>query len=285
MSTTRTESRYCLDTITARSRAMRETIGKARPLAHSVEPLLIQGEKGAGKTMLAKAIHNEGYRSEKPFVSLRSSMLTLDMLDKILFGDPATGMKGKLEEAAEGTLLIEGIESLSLIAQQKLLDVLRKGRFENCYREARNLSCRIIATANREELDRLVNRGLFLAELLTLLSTKTLDMPSLSERADDIPYLVTELLDSFSLREGIELPSVPYHYMELLTKVAWPGNVRQLRNHLESVMVLSRGEFEPAIILEHFEQRPASSGIKSALQTLWGRLRRNDASLAAGNAK
>jgi DNA-binding NtrC family response regulator len=281
----RTESRYTINSIIAQSKAMRATLSQATELAHSAEPLLIRGERGTGKTLLARVIHAEGTRGESPFVTIRCNMLTLDCLDKVLFGDIQSGHSGKLADAGSGTLLLEGIENLCLAAQQTIYEVLSQGKFKDCHGDIHSLQCRIIATAFDQELDQLLNKGCFLTELQHFLSAATIEMPSLAERVDDIPYLVVELLDGFALREGLERPHVPFHYMELLTQVSWPGNVQQLRNHLESVMVLSHGEFQPAVLLEHFEQEASPATFKGVLQNLWGKLRGQEASLAAAKAK
>jgi DNA-binding NtrC family response regulator len=114
--------------------------------------------------------------------------------------------------------------------------------------------------------------GHFSRDLFTRLSQSTLRMPSLAERQADIPFLVRDLLEQFAQREQIPIPTVPYHYMEMLTKVSWPENIRQLRNHLESVMVLSEGQFHPEVLLAHFDQVQAPATIKGAFQTLLGKL-------------
>jgi two-component system nitrogen regulation response regulator NtrX len=118
-----------------------------------------------------------------------------------------------------------------------------------------------------------VNQGYFSAELYTKFSNLNLQMPTMAQRMDDLPHLVSTFLQDLSSREGIDTPSVPYHYMELLMSVPWAENVRQLRNHLESVMVLSHGEFTPEVLLEHFEQAAEPATIKGALQGLWNRVR------------
>jgi DNA-binding NtrC family response regulator len=117
-----------------------------------------------------------------------------------------------------------------------------------------------------------------------MFAESSIRVPALMERKDDLPHLVTNFLHEFSKREGIEAPAVPFHYMELLMSVSWAENVRQLRNHLESVMVLSQGEFTPEVLMEHFERESEPATIAGAIQTLWSKIRGTEARpLAATN--
>ncbi|MBU1983857.1 hypothetical protein KJ815_05550, partial [bacterium] len=139
--------------------------------------------------------------------------------------------------------------------------------------DKRKVTCRVVATGNRAALEEQVRYGRFSMDLLQWLSQSELRMPSLSERREDIPKLVMAILRDFAQREHVAAPSVPYHYMELLMTVSWPENVRQLRNHVESVIALSNGVFDPEIIREHFQPAASSATIKGALHMLWNKLR------------
>ena len=264
------ESRYTLGSIVARSNAMQQLIPELEQAANDSTRLLIVGETGVGKKTLARAIHYSGARADKPFVLLPCERLTPDSVDRILFGD--SDSPGVLDEAAGGTLLLADLEELGPIAQDRILTILREESSLDTASASSNKSYRIMATADIEELSESIMKGAFLGELHEMLSEFTIEMPSLSARIEDVPYLVNGILAEFAKRERIETPAVPYHYMELLTKVAWPENARQLRNHLESVMALSEGNFDPEILLAHFEEIEAPQTIRAAVFNLLSKL-------------
>ena len=264
------ESRYTLGSIVARSNAMQQIIPEVQAAAKDNSRLLIVGEIGVGKKALARAIHYSGARTAQPFISVPCERLTPDSVDRILFGDKDS--LGVLEEAAEGTLLLSGLEDLGPIAQDRLLAILRAESSHRIDSESRKNNVRIIATASIEDFGEVVERGSFPEELQEMLSESMIEMPALSEREADMPYIVNDILKEFAARERIETPSVPFHYMELLTKVAWPENAQQLRNHVESVMVLSEGVFNPEILLAHFEEIEAPQTIRAAVHELLSKL-------------
>ncbi len=267
------ESRYTLNSVIAISPSMKETVKQARLLSMKRESLFIHGEKGCGKRYMARAIHNEGPRDDQPFTLVRCDTLSVEVFEKVLFGDIVTRRTGKFDEAGEGTMLFARLEELNPVAQERLYRTLREGRYENGFHEARLVSCRMMATGNPQELEKRVKLGYFSSELYQLFTANRLRMPSLSERTDDLPHLAVNFLQEFAQREGIEAPTVPYHYMELLMNVPWAENVRQLRNHLESVMVLSHGEFTPEVLMEHFERESEPATIKGAIQGIWSKIR------------
>lgn len=256
------------DMVVAQSRAMREALAAAGVAALRTDPVLITGDPGTGKSMLARVIHEES-RPCGPFVMVDCATLTPDVMSATLYGDSATNALGRFEMAEEGTLLLCGIENLNPLAQEHIARAMETGRYTNHAGDRRAFACRVLATADFAELENLQQTGLFNPDLIDMLSATTLRMPSLADRKDDIPALSVYILDELATREKIERPTVPYHYMDLLTKVTWGENARQLRNHLESVMVLSEGRFDPEIILEHFVTEESPATIKSALQTLW----------------
>ena len=273
MSSYRMEPSRAVDTLVVVSRAMTEAAEAAVHLADADVPVLVDGEPGAGKKLLARVLHEEGRRGSGPLVTVRCEALAVNALDRALFGDERTGAKGKLEEASGGTLLLLNLEELNPVAQERLLQVLEQGHYQTAAHQTRPLMCRIVCTGNTAILRDEVRVGRFSADLFRRLSAQTLRMPSLAERREDIPHLVVDILHEFAQRERVEPPVVPYHYMELLMNVSWQENVRQLRNHVESVMALSEGIFDPEIIREHFTPVGAPSTIKGAFETLLGRLR------------
>jgi DNA-binding NtrC family response regulator len=262
-----------LNKLVAVSRAMSEAVKTAKQLADGDVPVLVAGDPGTGKKLLARVLHEESRRADRPLAIVRCEALTVAALDRTLFGDESSGAKGKLEEAADGTLLLLNLEELNPVAQERLLEVLEQGGYRTAAGETRPLNCRIVCTGDTSVLRSEVRVGRFSAQLFRRLSAETLRMPSLAERREDIPHLVVDILREFAQRERVEPPVVPYHYMELLMNVSWQENVRQLRNHVESVIALSEGIFDPNIIREHFTPVGSPSTIKGAFETLLGKLR------------
>ena len=267
------ESRYTLNSVIAHSPEMQGVVKDARSFSMKSDSLFIHGERGTGKRYIARAIHNESPRGDQPFVVVRCDTLSVDIFEKVLFGDILTKHTGKFDEAGEGSILFMHLDELNPVAQERLVRTLEEGRYENGFHETRLVNSRLMATGDREAMEKRAHQGYFSSELLHKFTSLELRMPTLAERLDDIPHLVVMFLEDLAKRESIEAPTVPYHYMELLMNVQWAENVRQLRNHLESVMVLSHGEFTPEILLEHFERTGEQATIKGALQGLWNKLR------------
>jgi two-component system nitrogen regulation response regulator GlnG len=273
MNTARSDYQRTLDSLAVQSPAMQAVVAAARRLAVAGGSVFVDGEAGSGRKMLARIVHEEGRQGHMPLVSVRCDMLSVDAMDRILLGDHRTNTIGKLEEAADGTLLLADLDLLNPVAQERLMSLLDRGRYTTSNGESRLISCRLLCTGDAASIREKTKSGQFSPELFERLSASTVRMPSLKERREDIPQIVVEVLRSLAEREHIDAPRVPYHYMELLMNVAWPDNVRQLRNHVESVMVLSGGVFDPEIIREHFATETSPATIKGAVQTLWKRLR------------
>lgn len=273
MESRRLDIRHTFDTLIASSAAMRQVMTVARRLAAESRPTFVDGDAGTGRRFMARVLHQESPRGVQPFVALRCGILTVNVFDRTMFGDDRTGTIGKFEEAADGTLLLTDLEELNPVSQERLYKVLADERYTTADCESRYITSRVISTGRRAEIEKQILAGQFNEKLFAKLSQTSLRMPSLSERHQDIPDLVITVLRDLSERESIEMPAVPFHYMELLMNVAWPENVRQLRNHIESVMVLSGGQFNPDIIREHFVPEGSPATIKGALQGLLNKLR------------
>ncbi|MBK6766020.1 MAG: sigma-54-dependent Fis family transcriptional regulator [bacterium] len=265
------ESRYTIGTLVARSAAMRRLVDQATLQVQSENPVLIVGDIGTGKRLLARALHNSSDRVDRPFVTMPAERLVPDALETLLFGS-SKGEIGAFERADTGTLLLTGVESLSPVAQERLNQVFESGVYRTAKQELRDCSARVLCTAHSGQLASLLAKGAFAESLYEKMSYSVLSMPSMAERNADIPYLVQDVLQTFAERERVPRPSVPYHYMELLTRVEWPENARQLRNHVESVMALSEGRFEPAILLAHFDQIESPQTLKGLVRDLLQRL-------------
>lgn len=265
------ESRYTLGSLVARSAAMQRLVRQASLQTHSDASLLVVGDTGTGKSMLSRAIHNSSSRGPLPFVAVAAARLTPDACESILFGN-AQGESGALARAAGGTLLLRDVEELGPVAQERISQLLSSAAFTTAAGERCTVNFRLMCTGHTGDLAERLARGMFSEELYSQLSSSVLTMPTLTERNADIPYLVSDILRNFAERERVSRPSVPYHYMELLTRVEWPENVQQLRNHVESVMALSDGRFDPAIVLAHFEETASPQSLKSLVQELLHKL-------------
>ncbi len=264
------ESRYTIGLLVARSAAMQRLVKQAGLQISSEAPLLIVGETGTGKSLLARAIHNSSQRVEKPFVVISAERLTPDALETVLFG--STSEKGIMARAEGGTLLFSNIEEMHPVAQERLMRVLSEKSFTTASRNIHGCDMRFMFTGHSGDLAEKLSRGMFSEDLYGRISSSVLTMPTLSERNADIPYLVVDVLQTFAARERVARPTVPYHYMELLTRVEWPENVRQLRNHVESVMALSNGQFDPAILLAHFDEIESPQTLKGLVRDLLQKL-------------
>lgn len=276
------ESRYTIGSLVARSAAMQRLIKQAGLQINSESPLLIVGASGTGKSLLARSIHNSSARVGKPFVSAAAERLTPNMADDILLG--TLKEKGLLARAESGTLLLTGVENLSPMAQERLRKVIDDGFYTSQAGQRTKCEMRMLFTGNSGELAERMSHGMFSEDLYERVSKSVLTMPSLAERNADIPYLVVDVLQTFAARERVPRPTVPYHYMELLTRVDWPDNVQQLRNHVESVMALSNGQFDPAILLAHFEEIESPQTLKGLVRDFLQKLVTSPQSATAGAA-
>jgi DNA-binding NtrC family response regulator len=270
----RTTSGVGFDSLVAKSKAMKGLVEKLRKCAASNRNVFIYGENGTGKKLIASIIHNQSANNGKPLVRIACSAVTPDQVDVTLFGDEYYGKPGKLEEANGGTLLLEEIADLTPIAQSKLLQILQEGSIERRSGTPMPVDFRIISTSSRLNESNLDEFN-FQKNLFFRLNTLPLYVPSLQDRVEDIPYLANIFVEQICRQEKIPKHTIPFHYLELLMKVDWKGNVIQLRNHLESVIVLSDGEFDPETVYSQFQvQRQADP--TAFLKTLYERIRRGE---------
>ena len=237
-----------------------ELIGRSAParalleLVHRVAPtdatVLLGGESGAGKEMVARAIHRGSRRASGPCVAVNCAALTETLIESELFGHEkgaftgATDKKiGRFEAADKGTLFLDEIGEMPLALQTKLLRVLEERRFERVGgTRAVAVDVRLIAATNRDLPD-LARRGLFREDLYYRLSVIHAIVPPLRERADDIPLLAEHFLTRMRQQVGRRVRGFRPEAMAALVAHAWPGNVRELRNAIERAVVLGRGEY------------------------------------------
>ena len=267
--------------LTSRSPDMDRVIRLAERSARSNIPVLIEGESGVGKEVLARAIQGSGDRRGKPFVTVNCGAIPENLVESTLFGHEKgafTGATerhaGKFVEASGGTLFLDEIGELPLDAQVKLLRALQEGEVDpvGAKRSVR-VDIRLISATNRSLLD-LVKQGRFREDLYYRLNVFPMTLPPLRARREDIPDLVRSFCARFSAEEGKRVRAITPEAMSLLTRYGWPGNVRQLENALFRAVVLADGdeltvsEFpQIAAQVEGFEVRIPAAPVQPLVQS------------------
>ena len=235
--------------IVGESPAMREMLALAHKVAESeVSSVLLQGESGTGKDLIAKAIHYHSSRADNPFIAINCAALPSTLIESELFGyekgaftDAKARKEGLFEQAEAGTLFLDEIGELELSLQAKLLRVLEEGSFRRVGGlKDLPLDVRVIAASNRD-LKTEGEAGRFRADLFYRLSVIQIDIPPLRERGEDIRVLAEYYIDSFRNRLRKQIDSVSPEALAAFARYHWPGNVRELRNVIERAMILEDG--------------------------------------------
>ncbi|MGN6285457.1 MAG: sigma-54-dependent transcriptional regulator [Afipia sp.] len=242
------EGRLTFRDIITRSEAMDAVLTAGRKAAGSTIPVLIEGESGVGKELIARAIHGSSERRSKPFITVNCGAIPDNLVESILFGHEKgafTGATerhtGKFVEASGGTLFLDEVSELPLAAQVKLLRALQEGEVEAVGgRKPVKVDVRIISATNRTLLDH-VKQGHFREDLFYRLHVLPLTVPPLRARREDIPHLLRHFLARFCAEENRALTGISGEAMAFLTHADWPGNVRQLENAVYRAVVLSEG--------------------------------------------
>lgn len=243
------EGKLTFKDIVTRSEAMGNVIAMGKKAASSAIPVLIEGESGVGKELIARAIHGSSDRSTKPFIAVNCGALPENLVESILFGHEKgafTGATekhvGKFVEAHGGTLFLDEISELPLAAQVKLLRALQQSEVEAVGgRKPVKVDVRIVSATNRNLLER-VKAGQFREDLFYRLHVLPLTVPPLRARREDIPHLLRHFVARFCAEENRPLIGVHHDAISALSQLPWPGNVRQLENAVYRAVVMSEGD-------------------------------------------
>jgi DNA-binding NtrC family response regulator len=233
----------------ARSSGMREAVGLAERVSSTDANVLITGESGAGKDLLASFIHSKSRRSAQPFVKIDCATLPGDLLEAELFGyerGAFTGAvetkAGRFEAADQGTVVLDEIAHLSTDAQAKLLRVIERREFERLGgRKTIKLDARVIALTN-VDLDAAVKLGRFREDLFYRLNVISIRVPALRERKDDLSKLIQYFLKHYSAKHGRDVQRVSPEAQALLRAYEYPGNARELANIVERAVIVANGK-------------------------------------------
>ncbi len=244
--------------IITRSAKMRAVLQAAQKSAGSAIPVLVEGESGVGKELIARAIHGSGARRGRPFVAVNCGALPENLIESILFGHEKgafTGAterhEGKFQEASGGTLFLDEVGELPPPAQVKLLRALQEGEVEPVGgKRPVQVNVRVISATNRD-LSADVKSGRFREDLFYRLHVFPILVPPLREHAEDIPDLTRHFMVRFAAEEGKRVRAMSAEALHLLSAYSWPGNVRQLENAIFRAVVLAEGE---EIGLDEFPQ-------------------------------
>jgi DNA-binding NtrC family response regulator len=261
--------------LVAESPSMRELLLAVEKIADTRATVLLTGETGVGKEVLAKAIHGMSSRLNQPFVAVNCGSLPAELVESELFGheqgaftDAKQRRRGRFEIADGGTLFLDEVDSLSPKAQVALLRVLQEGCFERVGgHESIACDVRVIAASNRD-LSLLVERGEFREDLFFRLNVVPLHIPPLRERREDIAPLVRMLLERFSDRYGSPIREVAPSAMRTLEEYHWPGNIRELENVLERSYLFTEGDVLRNINLDLVPRIQTASDRKVDLRQL-----------------
>ena len=254
------------DEIIGQSEAIRRVVGQAEQVAPTDSTVLIQGQTGTGKELLAHVIHTRSPRSGNLFVTVNLASLPSSLLEGELFGrekgaytGALTRQTGRFEVADGGTVFLDEIGEMPLETQAKLLRVLQQGEFERLgSNRTLKVNVRIIAATNRD-LASAVRSGQFREDLYYRLNVFPIHMPLLCERREDIPLMVWSFVREFGERMGKRIERISHRTMEGLQAYSWPGNVRELRNVVERSMILTAGTDLQAELPEVPQARTSSS--------------------------
>jgi formate hydrogenlyase transcriptional activator len=258
------------------SAALRRVLKEVETVAPTDSTVLVRGETGTGKELIARALHDLSPRRERTFVKLNCAAIPTGLLESELFGHEKgaftgaiTQKIGRFELAHQGTFFLDEVGDIPPELQPKLLRALQEQEFERLgsTRTVR-VDVRLVAATNRD-LAQMVNNGRFRSDLYYRLNVFPVVLPPLRERRDDIPTLARHFTQRFAQRMGRRIESIPTGVMDALVRYPWPGNIREMQNVIERAVILSRGP-ELEIPVSEFKQqtKAASVALPSSFSTL-----------------
>ena len=235
--------------IIGRSKGIRQVLHHAEQVAPAECPVLISGETGTGKELIAQQIHRLSGRKERVMVLVNCAALPSALVESELFGrergaytGALTSQVGRFEVANGSTIFLDEVGELSMEVQAKLLRVLQQGEFQRLGSpKTHKVDVRVIAATNRDLAEE-VRKGRFRDDLYYRLRVFPIDIPPLRGRAEDIPLLVFAFMEEFASRMGKKITKIPRKAMEVLQGHSWPGNIRELRNVIEHSVILTAGD-------------------------------------------
>lgn len=244
----RLDQKFNFQNIIGNSSALKNIIDKVKLVAPSKASVLISGETGTGKELIAQSLHQNSDRAKAPFVAVHCAALAANLLESELFGHEKgsfTGAMekriGRFESADGGTLFLDEIGEIDASIQVKLLRFLETRTFERLgSTKSIKVDIRLVAATNRD-LDAMVKKGTFREDLLYRLNVIQLHMPPLRERPDDIPLLLSHFVAAFAKDNGFTPVQISPGALAVLCAYPWPGNIRELRNFAENIVVIKRG--------------------------------------------
>lgn len=263
------------DQVIGRSPGLKSVLAEVDLVASTDSTVLILGETGTGKELIAHAVHNISARHERPFMKLNCAAIPFDLLESELFGHEKgaftgaiTQKVGRFEMADTGTLFLDEIGDIPLALQPKLLRVLEEQEFERLgSSRTHHIDVRLIAATHRD-LNEMVRRKEFRDDLYYRLNVFPITLPPLRERRQDIAQLVSHFVEFFAWRMGKRVDQIPKETLDAFVSYSWPGNVRELRNLIERAVILSTNGVLPNTVptLQKNEARPLA--IMTAQRTL-----------------
>ncbi|MCP4990581.1 MAG: sigma-54-dependent Fis family transcriptional regulator [Colwellia sp.] len=257
-------------TIVGKSEGLRKVYGQIRNVLDKDTSLVIQGENGTGKELIAEEIHYNSIRKKKPLIKIGLSALNENLVESELFGHEKGAFanaykqkKGRFELANGGTLHIQDIEDASLMIQEKLLRVLQKGQFERVGGEDTIIVDVRLICDTKKDLAELVNLGMFREDLYHRLNVITITIPPLRERKEDIPLLTNYSIKEISEHLKIPEPDISEEALDVLMKYNWPGNVRELKNVVEHALLFCNKNIEPYHLPDRIKSEKPLNNVKN----------------------
>jgi formate hydrogenlyase transcriptional activator len=260
--------------IVGQSAALRQVLRFVQTVATSDSTVLLMGETGTGKELIARAIHALSRRKQRALIKLNCAAIPTGLLESELFGHERgaftgaiTQKIGRVELADQGTLFLDEIGDIPLELQPKFLRVLQEREFERLgSTRTQKIDIRLVAATHRN-LEGMIADNQFRSDLYYRLSVFPIEVPPLRQRTEDIPLLVHHLAHEFAQRMNKTIETIPDEAMDALKKYAWPGNIRELQNLIERAVLLSLGT-ELQIPLQYLEARTTSRQDREKIQTL-----------------